>query len=220
MPGRTRKKKKKSSDERILLFLISVLIFLVLVLIVGGVFLYAQIEKKGAMTVSPAIVAQPMQKDSEENKNLETVKIFFLSPADFKLVAEPHDVLRSRTEAQEVKRALQALLEGPRSPDLKGTTPPQSQVLAVFHDTDEKMVFLDMNASFYRNLPGHLLAEWAAIYSVVNTVCGLSEKIQSVTFLEEGKTVTESPGLWDWSHAFEPDLAWVRYTIHGDEPPE
>jgi len=187
-------------------------------MIAGGGFLYFQIRSDKQVTLPPGMVSHRTPDQTQDVPlSGEEIQVFFLSPADMKLVGEPRRIHDSKTLVERATRALEALLTGPETADLLATIPDQSRLHAVYHDPEARLLYVDFAATFYRNLPGHSLAEWAAIYSVVNTLCSLTEEIQAVVFLEDGKPLSSSPGNWNWDQAFQPDKAWVRYSTPGDE---
>lgn len=219
MNGNRSRKASSSGEERLLIILVAILVALVLLIIVGGAFLYYQFREGAPIALPPTVISSPPSPVAGDDETVErrTILVYFLSPAYLKLVGEPREIMVPQTLARIAKTALEALCDGPQSSDLKDTVPKEAKVLATFHEPNEKRLYVDLNASFYRHLPGHTLSEWAAIYSVVNTVCALSNDIESVVFLEEGKPVEQSPGNWSWRGPFFPDLAWTQYTAHGEE---
>lgn len=218
MPEDSSNRRATRTEERLLIGLVALLVALVLLMIVGGVFVYLQIRTNPQATLSPGMVSRRAPgTEPEYPTSGETIESFFLSPADMKLVAETRWIRESKTMVDRATRALETLLDGPDSSDLIATLPAQAKLLSVYHDPESRQLYVDFAAAFYRNLPGHSLAEWAAIYSVVNTLCSLTDEIQAVIFLEDGRPITSSPGNWNWDQPFRPDRAWVRYSAPGDE---
>ena len=214
MNGNRKEKASPTSEERLLIVLVAILVALVLLVIVGGTFLYFQFKKStpvGAISApgTSIRVSEPGEQAPVERKS---ISVFFLATTHLKLVSESREIIVSKTLAQMAKASLNLLFSGPESNDLKATISQEAQVLATFYQPDEKRMYVDLNATFFRKIPGHTLSEWAAIYSVVNTVCSLSENIESVAFLEEGKPVEQSTGNWDWRRPFYPELAWTQFT--------
>jgi len=139
------------------------------------------------------------------------VPLYFLSAGQRSLVRERREVSLKGRLAERLETLVEELIAGPRLRNLLPTIPPGTQLLSVFWVKDQGCAVVNFSKEFIENNPGHVLAEWASIYSVVNTVADHDSAIRSVQILVDGE-LAESGALWDLSRPFAPDQTFVLYS--------
>ncbi len=110
-----------------------------------------------------------------------------------------------------LSRLIIELLEGPEAKGLTKVIPKGTDLLASFYDASTKTVVLDFSKEIRLNHPRSPSAEWATIYSIVSTVCGLDPvRFEKVKFLCEGEEVSTLAGNYDLSKPFAPDTTYLK----------
>jgi spore germination protein GerM len=138
------------------------------------------------------------------------VPLYFLSMDQRLLVRERRAIaLKGRLE-ERLTTIVEELLAGPRLRNLLRTIPPGTRLQSLFWDQSERCVVVSLSREFLDRRPGHALAEWASVYSLVNTVADHDSSIRSVQILVDGELVEEG-ALWDLSDPFAPDHTFVLY---------
>lgn len=119
-------------------------------------------------------------------------------------------VLESRkvsTQADPEEEAIEQLIKGPQSKDLRGSLPGGTKLVGLEISGDT--AYVDFSKDLVKNHPGGSAGETMTIYSVVNTLAQFAG-ITKVKFLVEGKTVETLAGHYDLSRPFEPRWDLVR----------
>lgn len=156
----------------------------------------------------PPIAAASTRHDLGDDSHM--VPLYFLSMDQRFLVRERRAVaLKGRLE-ERLSAILRELLEGPKLRNLLRTIPPETRVQSLFWEEAQGRVVISLSREFLEHRPGHTLAEWASIYSLVNTVADQDSSIRSVQILVDGELV-EDGTVWDLSEPFAPDHTFVLY---------
>lgn len=130
-----------------------------------------------------------------------TVRVYFLARDTNVLGWEPQVVPESDVPNERVAHALEQLWRGPDSAELVPVVPTEIELLAVFIDPDLQRAYIDLSPGL-RGIHLGPLAEWAMIFSIVNTTVAAVDGIRSVQLLCDGEPVRDWQGVWDLSRPF------------------
>ncbi len=153
----------------------------------------------------------PSESTATDEDSSAFVPLYFLSAGQRSLVRERREVsLQGRIE-ERLETIVTELIAGPTLGNLLPTIPKGTQLLSLFWVKDKGCVIVNFSREFIDNSPGHVLAEWASVYSVVNSIADHDSAIRSVQILVDGEIV-ENDTLWDLSRPFAPDQTFVLYS--------
>jgi spore germination protein GerM len=152
----------------------------------------------------------PVKEEPPDENNTFTVPLYFLSSDHRLLVKERRTLVLSGRLEDRLEILVRALIGGPSARNLLPTIPEGTRLQSLFWDEAQKCVVLSLSREFIDSRPGHALAEWASIYSLVNTLADHDSAIQTVQILVEGELV-EDDLLWDLSEPLAPDKTFVFY---------
>lgn len=120
---------------------------------------------------------------------------------------------RLRTEKRQIRpdgpvslrarRAVQALLEGPRG-DLIATMPEETALREIYL-TPDGTAFVDLNAAFEQGLMQGSEQALLAVRSLINTITANFSEVRRVQILVEGEEVRDLGGHLDLSRPLLPD---------------
>ncbi|MFH1743095.1 MAG: GerMN domain-containing protein [bacterium] len=189
--------------------IIIVVLSIGLVVIVGLVvfMLTSSLRRPYEITELPPISDTSTQPEQEDSR---PISLYFLSSDHKFLVREPRTMVLTGQLEERLAIVVKALLAGPDLRNLRPTIPAGTQLRALFWDDKQQCVTVSLSQDFLSRRPGHALAEWAAIYSLVNTISDQDSAIRWVQILVEGELV-EDGTLWDLSEPFAPDHTFVFY---------
>jgi spore germination protein GerM len=143
---------------------------------------------------------------------LYDMSLFFLSRDHGKLVPYSISVNAPSSVRGRVKMALDELLKGPPAlyaQEMVNAIPPGTALQSVWWNDREGRVYASFSEELIRGNRAHALAEWATIYSIVNTAAAQSPAIREVQLLVDGQVIDSAYTVWDWSLPFEPDQVFV-----------
>ncbi len=152
----------------------------------------------------------PVKEKPPDENNTFTVPLYFLSSDHRLLVKERRTLVLSGRLEDRLEILVRALIGGPSARNLLPTIPEGTRLQSLFWDEAQKCVVLSLSREFIDSRPGHALAEWASIYSLVNTLADHDSAIQTVQILVEGELV-EDDLLWDLTEPLAPDKTFVFY---------
>ncbi|HOE12907.1 MAG TPA: GerMN domain-containing protein [bacterium] len=152
----------------------------------------------------------PVKEEPPDENNTFTVPLYFLSSDHRLLVKERRTLVLSGRLEDRLETLVKALIDGPSARNLLPTIPEGTRLQSLFWDEAQKCVVLSLSREFIDSRPGHALAEWASIYSLVNTLADHDSAIQTVQILVEGELV-EDDLLWDLTEPLAPDKTFVFY---------
>jgi len=152
----------------------------------------------------------PVKEEPPDENNTFTVPLYFLSSDHRLLVKERRTLVLSGRLEDRLEILVRALIGGPSARNLLPTIPEGTRLQSLFWDEAQKCVVLSLSREFIDSRPGHALAEWASIYSLVNTLADHDSAIQTVQILVEGELV-EDDLLWDLTEPLAPDKTFVFY---------
>ena len=154
----------------------------------------ARLPKKTAPRLPAAKGGTTNTRSQQGNKGTEVtapIKVYFASADLSKLVGENRSLSGSGDPAAQ---AVNMLIAGPSSKDLRPTIPAGTRLLGV--EITGKVAYVDFSKEFVDNHPGGSAAEIATVYSIVNTLTAL-EGIDKVAFKVEGKPLALLKGHLD-----------------------
>ncbi len=152
----------------------------------------------------------PVKEEPPDENITFTVPLYFLSSDHRLLVKERRTLVLSGRLEDRLEILVRALIGGPSARNLLPTIPEGTRLQSLFWDEAQKCVVLSLSREFIDSRPGHALAEWASIYSLVNTLADHDSAIQTVQILVEGELV-EDDLLWDLTEPLAPDKTFVFY---------
>lgn len=201
----------------------AIAILFVLVLFCAGTaaFLYFQVKN----TPDPLPVPQELLKKPEPAQRpagqelpvRQELKLFFLNQEQDQLTPETRWMETTSVISEKVKSALGALISGPEAKGNVSTIPGGTRLLGVFWDQPDSRMYVNFSEELVNNNPGHSLSEWAAIYSIVNTVAAQSVAVKDVQILVNGESGKDLNTVWDWSLPFTPEKIFVQHPAKGDK---
>lgn len=117
--------------------------------------------------------------------------LFFLDPETGELRSESRrlQLYEGQTKAEAI---LEALLHGPEDRELRAVLPDGVQVLS--SRVEEGICYVNLSGEFLKTVPDSLQAQENIVYSIVRSLCSVSE-IQAVQFSVEGETVSHYGGV-------------------------
>lgn len=126
----------------------------------------------------------------EEVRTLRA-RLFFVDGESGELTSESRTIqmYEGQTKAQTV---LEALLNGPETEELLPVLPEGLEVLSV--RTEEGVCYVNFSKEFLEVIPHSLQQQENVIYSVVKSLCSVSD-IEAVQFVVEGETVAYYGGV-------------------------
>ncbi len=137
-------------------------------------------------------------------------RLYFLSSDHQQLAVEKREIEATTVIKTKVEAAIREWLKGPSSSGLILPAPAGTELKSVFWSDTDRRMYLNFSETLLQNAPGHVLAEWATIYGLVNTAAAQSPMIQEVQLLVNGEPVLDEHTVWDWSMPFEPNDALVK----------
>lgn len=121
--------------------------------------------------------------EEEDDLSLEkNLKLYFYS--DIGTLCEEWRTVKITDTAPIAEYLIAELIKGPQKEGLSRAVSPETKLISV--EVTEGVAYVNMTASFAEKNKGDSKKEWAAVYSVVNTLLDLPE-INGVQFLIEGK---------------------------------
>lgn len=143
---------------------------------------------------------------------LQDMRLFFLSRDHGKLTTHIIHANAPSSVSGRVQMALEELLKGPPplvSREMLGAIPAGTVLQSVWWNDREGRIYASFSEDLILGYRAHALAEWATIYSIVNTVAAQSPAIREVQLLVDGQIIDSAYTVWDWSLPFEPDQVFV-----------
>ncbi|MBE7561161.1 GerMN domain-containing protein [bacterium] len=189
-------------------------LLLVVLLAVGVLFILRlaapQVQPTASLTVASPEPAGPVRRPGEQ-----AITLYFLSREEPLLVRETRWIAEEENLENLISLAVAALAAGSTDESVVSPLPAGTRLLSCFYHEEKRMAVLDLSSECLDGQPGDTFSEWALIYGLVNSVASVSPKIEEVLLLCEGEPVEDSPGNWDWSYPFRPDMTFVRYRPSG-----
>lgn len=155
-------------------------------------------------------IPTPVMGDESEPTWVD-VRIYFPTTDYAELVERTIQIPPPQLLEERIQRVLEELIRGPSDHDLASPVPAGTEVRSLFWLESDNRVLVSFSETILNDFRGHAQAEWATIYSIVNTIAAQSAAIREVQILVEGMPVDSSHTLWDWSYPFQPEpILFVR----------
>jgi germination protein M len=145
------------------------------------------------------------RQDQPAESAKDSAILYFANSEADKLVKEKREINASEQEMKKV--ILEELIKGPQNPGLERTVPEDVKVLGV--TVKEGIASADFSKELRVSHWGGSTGEILTVYSIVNTLCHLSD-VEQVRFYIEGQEIVELLGHMDLSSAVHPDWGMVQ----------
>ena len=140
----------------------------------------------GGQTLFSGLVPEDaLLSDADTDPYVRQLRLYFANADGRYLVSEYHTLTLDENTSPE-RYVVEELLRGPNSSDLQNAIPAGTRLLSC--STAEGICTVDLSAEFLKNRPDTVLKERLAVYSVVNSLAGLSN-VDSVILLSEGQPI-------------------------------
>ena len=141
---------------------------------------------------------------------LPGISCYYFDPVNSLLVKEKKEVHLPPLLEDKVRVSVESLFEGPQTKRLTPLWVDTTKVRGVFYLKKEKQIVIDLSFDFESESFGHSLIEWAALYSLVDTIKDVNpQSIKSVQILQYGKAIDFTGSHWVWKGTIYPDYTWV-----------
>lgn len=144
---------------------------------------------------------------------MDLIRLYFPTESHDLLSYEVIQTLPNDTLSERLHTAVTELMRGPRQDGLLNPIPEGTQLQSVFWREQDNRAYVSFSPQLLDKNSLNALAEWATIYSIVNTVAEQSSAIREVQILIDGQIIKSDFTTWDWSMPFKPDKTFVRYDI-------
>lgn len=144
------------------------------------------------------------QKQEEKMVNQE---VTFYYPDDAVMYLCPETILVSTRETEFLEAIVKTLINGPVDPNLNPSISGKADVLSA--TLKDKTCTVDLSKEFALHNTGGSTKETMAVYSIVNTLCGI-DGIEKVKINIDGNESPDFGGHFDLSQPFEPDFSIVK----------
>lgn len=128
------------------------------------------------------------QEPANHLTSSQTFIVYFASEEGFSLVPE------IRVGEGLIHNRLEALVEGPRTPNLVRVFPHDTRIIG--YQIIDDLLYVNFNQAFVDNHPGGSLGELLTVYGLVNSVTE-DPQINKVVILVEGKQIPTLAGHLD-----------------------
>lgn len=160
-------------------------------------------KPKDTVTKDPSVP----QESTEAEENLITKNVTFYFPDEDVMYLCPEVIPVTVSRDILVESVVCAVINGPVSKELRPSVSGNVQVLSV--SVDDGLCTVDLSKEFSEYNTGGTTKETMAVYSLVNTLCGLDE-IQKVKINIDGNESPDFGGHFDLSEPFEADLTLIK----------
>lgn len=163
---------------------IIIIIVLILILVIGGI-LYFKWNNKEKETV---LNYQPQEEISDEQLRQTIVSLYFQNKSTNELVPEGRLIDVKLLLNEPYKTLMQFLIDGPKNDKLERVIPEGTVIQKI--ELKKDILYIDLSKEFIENHQGGEQLESNTIYSIVNTMTGLTE-VNGVKILIEGEADKE-----------------------------
>lgn len=158
---------------------IIIIVFFILLLIIGGGWLFSRQKEQ-----KQQIEYTPQEEISDEQLRQTIVTLYFKDKTTNELKAEGRLIDVKSLLNEPYKVLMDALIEGPKNEKLESVIPEGTKVNKIELKND--ILYIDLSKEFIENHKGGEELESNTIYSIVNTMTGLTE-VNGVKILIDGK---------------------------------
>ena len=159
---------------------ILIIILLILILIIGGVIFLYQTNKKEKL----ATEYTPQEEISDEQVRQTIVSLYFKNKDSNELVPEGRLVDVKLLVDNPYETLMQFLIDGPKNEKAEKLIPEGTKINKI--ELKKDILYIDLSKEFIENHQGGEILESNTIYSIVNTMTGLTE-VNGIKILIDGK---------------------------------
>lgn len=156
-----------------------VIVFVILLLSVGGYLFWNY--KNNQQTITEY---QPQEEISDEQARKTIVSLYFKNKTTDELLPEGRLIDVKLLLDEPYKTLMQLLIEGPKNEKLEKLIPDGTVINKI--ELKKDILYIDLSKEFIENHKGGENLESNTIYSIVNTMTGLTE-VNGVKILIDGK---------------------------------
>jgi len=175
---------------------------IVLFLVISMLFCVACTKKEPVKDNSNTSGQTTDNNDKPEVKETSKIVLYFADSQGMGLCGEEREILAD--DAKNPEAVVKELIKGTENTELESVIPQTTKVLSC--TLKDSMCTLDLSKDFIE-IQGTASQEMA-MYSVVNTLCGI-DGVDKVKFLIEGEEVPLF-GNYDFASPFEADMTFVK----------
>lgn len=150
---------------------------------------------------------KPTTTAPPEPEKIISQEVTFYFPDDAVMYLVPDVMTVDAYESEFLEGIVQTIIKGPSGEDLKPSITGDVEVLSV--TVDDGICTVDLSSEFAEYNTGGTTRETMAIYSIVNTLCGL-DNIDKVKINIEGDENADFGGHFSLNEPFEPDLSMIQ----------
>ncbi|MBI1390057.1 MAG: hypothetical protein GC154_16570 [bacterium] len=162
----------------------------------------------------PKEILEARATPQEETARMDLLQVYFPTREHNMLASVSIQSLPSDTLTQRIRSAMELLIRGPREENLLAPIPEGTKLQNVYWSESDGRVYVSFSPELLgEDRPMHGLAEWATIYSIVNTAAQQSSAVKDVQILVNGEIIDSGRLVWDWSMPFKPDKSFVQYPV-------
>lgn len=158
---------------------IIIVIFLILLLVAGGVWWFFSQRGEEQQTEY-----MPQEEISDEQLRQTIVTLYFKDKSTNELKSEGRLIDAKSLLNEPYKTLMELLIEGPKNEKLENVIPEGTKVNQI--ELKKDILYIDLSKEFVENHQGGEELESNTIYSIVNTMTGLTE-VNGVKILIDGE---------------------------------
>lgn len=140
------------------------------------------------------------QIEAEPTSSTRVITLFFADETAENLIPEERRIEVNANQPIE-KYIMEQLILGPKETGSVATVPHETKIRSI--QTMDGICYVDLSQEFASKHNGGSTGEYFTIYSIVNSLCELSE-VEKVQFLIEGEKQDEFKGHMEFSQPFAP----------------
>ena len=147
------------------------------------------------------------ETSGEQEEKMINQEVSFYYPDDAVMYLCPETILVSTRESEFLEAIVGTLINGPVDEKLNPSISGEVKVLSA--TVKDKICTVDLSKEFAQHNTGGSTKETMAVYSIVNTLCGL-DGIEKVKINIDGNENPDFGGHFDLSEPLEPDFSIVK----------
>lgn len=151
-------------------------------------------------------VSQSETTQAQEEKTI-TKEVAFYYPDEAVMYLCPETILVNTRESEFLEAIVETIIKGPVSKELNPAISGKVNVLSV--KLKNGICTVDLSNEFITHNTGGSTKETMAIYSIVNTLCGI-DGIEKVKINIEGNENPDFGGHFDLSEPLDPDFSIIK----------
>lgn len=178
----------------------------VLFLVISLIFIFnASACEKPSETPSPT--PPPKTGATQEPNEVISQDVAFYFPDEAVMYLVPEVINVNVRESEFLEAIVQTVIKGPVSEDLNPAISGDVQVLSA--ETKDGICTVDLSSEFTKHNTGGSTKETMALYSIVNTLCGL-DRVDKVKINIDGNENPDFGGHYSLDEPLEADMSLVK----------